>query len=65
MLENKGLNTKELIEELDNQLNQIQEEKPSNQKVDKNSENHDYMDFDFNELENMDPHELREKLNDK
>ena len=55
MLENKGLNTKELIEELDNQLNQIQEEKPSNQKVDKNSENHDYMDFDFNELENMDP----------
>ena len=55
MLENKGLNTKELIEELDNQLNQIQEEKPSNQKVEKNSENHDYMDFDFNELENMDP----------
>ena len=55
MLELKGLNTKELIDELDKELKQIQQEEP---KVEDE-------DFDLAELENMDPFELQKRLKDK
>lgn len=58
MLEDKGLNTKELIEELDKELKQL------NQPVADNDEQHMDNEFDLADLENMDPLELQQKLKD-
>ena len=53
ILENKGLNTQELIEELEKELIQIKDQGTEEEQ-----------DFDLAELENMDPLELQEKLKD-
>ena len=54
-LELQGLNTKELIDEIDKELKQIQQEEP---KVGDE-------DFDLAELENMNPYELQYRIKDK